>query len=880
MENNHPQLTIATLQCNVLCRKKMNASTYKKYLDLASLEAPGAIAAIADAASRMPVATKAFWTTRLNHVYGDMGGQRAVSLHHVSETNSGDNSPDHSDTTNVVIALEMYYSLVCILLAAAALRRSPAQYLNEILSSNPEKFKRNLEDLLDGRVFEQFGIYGFRNSLDAEWLPESLSTNNLESLSKSMRFLADAWNEKTLIIPGLDPLQQFHKVILPKNLMHITGQFYSPEWLAQLLIDDIDYTGEGRIIDPFCGSGVFLLVALEKALSQGLSVESALKNVLGIDLNPSACVAARCNIVMWLANREPLLKEPVSLNILNADSITPAVIKGQSKNGSDGAHICVDGSMVSVSREIISRSGSYAEALKGYGLDLSNWSERPLTKMHGSTEIGHRDRRITEQLFLFGLKPAQFLATNPPWVGWEYMSRPYRSEVQPAWDAYDLFTAKGLDAAFLKEDLSTLAMVSAWDLYLKDKGKSCAVLKPSTMKADLTGKGIRRLRLPSNGTPLRLGGVREFERMKVFSDAQTETCAWLVEKGEETKFPVPVNSWKQETRRWAPDSFSQVNEVVENIRKSRFLLQPTDPKDSESRWMIVKNKDITNLSAIRGTNEFKPRMGVFTGGANAVFYFERNDRIDTPKGVSSWTNIVHRAKRAAPQRTVKLEDQIVRKVVRGRDIEMWRAIPEVFMLFPHDSRTGMYPLAEEKLSSNFPQAWKYLTESVDILKSRKGFAGWEKKIHQQYYYTLQRVGEYTFAPFKVCWKYVCSEFTVCVLGSRDAENEFIPNDKVMFIPFDSEIEAYYVGGVLSSKIVRQYVHSCMSSRQISTSIIKNVSIPHFDYEDKDMCEIARLCKAGHELAASGAFSEVEEIRNQLNEKVEGLYAIRGKSRAV
>ena len=91
--------------------------------------------------------------------------------------------------------------------------------------------------------------------------------------------------------------------------------------------------------------------------------------------------------------------------------------------------------------------------------------------------------------------------------------------------------------------------------------------------------------------------------------------------------------------------------------------------------------------------------------------------------------------------------------------------------------------------------------------------GGRKKIHSDYFYTLQRIGDYTFAPYKVCWKYVSSEFTVCVLGNQKQQQELIPNDKVMFIPFESEEEAFYVGGILSSNIVRQYVHSCMSSRQ-------------------------------------------------------------------
>lgn len=854
--------------------KKVNACMYKQIFDQISLTAAPAIRAIAEAASRMPVTTKAFWATRLNHVYGDMGGQRAVSLAEVVSLKNEDSHFDLPGQTDLVVALETYYSLICLLLASASLKRSPEKFILETLSGSRKDTLANISNLINGKSFEQYGIYGFRNSLDLAWLPDTLSERGLEKVVDSLSTLSRAWEGQRLLIDGLDPLQRFHKAILPKNLMHITGQFYSPEWLAQLLVDDMGYSGEGRLIDPFCGSGVFLLVALEKARANGVPVSQALKNILGVDLSPSACVAARSNMVIWLSQHLDEIEEPIGLNILNADSITPAITKGRASNdeaSSKSNQICVDGAMLPLTHEMLSDLGQYTEALRGYGMELSGWSKAPNPSSSRYSEIGARDRRIAEQLFLFNIKPAEFLATNPPWVGWEYMSKPYRSEVQPAWDAYDLFSAKGLDAAFLKEDLSTLAMVSSWDLYLGHHGKTVAVLKPSTMKADLTGRGIRRLSLRSNSLPMRLEKVREFEGIKVFSDAQTETCSWMLKKGEETNFPVPVTIWKQVKRGWSPESSDNVSNVEGRVQKNDFLLKPTSSDDYGSRWLIAKDKQISEFSTIQGDNNYVPRMGVFTGGANAVFYLEKIANGVGSPSISTWSNIIHRAKRSAPKREVQLEDAIVRPVARGRDIEMWRVQPEVFMLFPHASETKMYPMQEADLSEKFPLAWKYLDESADILRSRKGFAGWEKKIHQEFFYTLQRIGEYTFSPYKVCWKYVCSEFTVCVLGGEEGEQKLIPNDKVMFIPFKTEAEAFYVGGILSSSIVRQYVKSCMSARQISTGIIRSVNIPDFDSANGKQLQISELCSQGHQLAKLDNFSELEEVRKKLDAEVEAFY---------
>lgn len=847
---------------------------YKKKFEIFSTRSSLAILSVAHAASRMPIVPKTLWATRLNHVYGDMGGQRAVSFPDIGSRPDQKDRESALDQTDLIIGLEVFYALTCLLIASATLKKSPTSFITQFFAGSDEQTRRKMTELLDGRYFEQFGIYGFKNTLDCEWLPEALSHKDLETLSHSLLCLCSLWDGERFLIEGNDPLQRIHKIILPKNLMHITGQFYSPEWLAELLIEDVGFNGEGRVIDPFCGSGVFLLGALEKSLKLGVPMREALDGLLGIDLNPSACIAARCNLVIQIAKHNKELREPVSLNILNADSIAPSIAKGAASKNADEegtTQISVDGTMFPLTDRVLSDLGRYTNTLTGYGVRLENWSLNQSTEVSDISEISTRDRRITEQLFLFNIRPAEFLLTNPPWVGWEYMSRPYRTEIQPAWDAYDLFSAKGLNAAFLKEDLSTLAMTSAWDLYLGADGKSAAVLKPSTMKADLTGRGIRRLSLNENSGPLKLEKVREFEKIKVFSDAQTDTCSWIVQKDAVTEFPVPVTVWTSQTKRWVPDSFDSMSSVLSNVKESTLTLQRTDPDDLGSRWLIATSKQLKDFAIIRGNNALKPRMGVFTGGANAVFYLEHVNKEVIGSNISTWSNIVHRAKRLAPKRIFDLEDKAVKSVARGRDISMWFCEPEVSMLFPHTPETKMYPITESQFSADFPLAWKYIEESADILRGRKGFAGWEKKIHLDFFYTLQRIGEYTFAPYKVCWKYVSSEFTVCVLGGQAQEQDLIPNDKVMFIPFDSADEAFYFGGLLSSGIVRQYVHSCMSSRQISTSIIKNIKLPEFDKTNSYQRQISELCRDGHQHAKDRQFTEVQKIRETLDRKVESFY---------
>src|SRR5439155_16725420 len=91
---------------------------------------------------------------------------------------------------------------------------------------------------------------------------------------------------------------------------------------------------ETRLLDPTCGSGTFLLMAisairansLAQSMDEGELLRKICHNVVGIDLNPLAVIAARTNYLLALGS---LLQhrgdEPLEIPIYLADSImTPS----------------------------------------------------------------------------------------------------------------------------------------------------------------------------------------------------------------------------------------------------------------------------------------------------------------------------------------------------------------------------------------------------------------------------------------------------------------------------------------------------------------------------------------------------------------------------
>ncbi len=754
------------------------------------------IHAIARASDHMHSGDASRWHRRLEMAYGDMEGQRRVDFSLLA----GELEPRQT-----IIALESVYYLLSVLISTSAFDRDPAKGLRDRSRTSYRSFDSFLVTILDGTVYDELGIHGCRDTFPLGWIGDCDQVLRSE-LRELFKLVARCWDGTKLKLAGDDPLQEVHRQLFPVDLMHITGQFYSPEWLAELCIADVGWQPDQTLLDPFCGSGVFLVKALRVANDAGADPRRVLPKIGGIDINPFAAAATRANLALFLARCAPAINDPVTLKIECADAIGPSLASAKQNNP----------------------SGKLDDA-----------------------ENAHK---------------ADVVATNPPWVGWEYLSRPYREQIEPAWRFHDLFTSSGLEASFLKEDLSNLALLAAWDAYLRDGGRSVVVLRPSTMHSQVASRGVRRLSLREGGTKLNLQRIRTFDGMRLFKSASTPAATWIVQKGTPTQFPVPVTQLEKTTRGWNPAASDSLAEIKRHVREVDKLAEPTELNDAASRWMIVPKESIGAMRQLRGANDYKPRMGVFTGGANGVFYLEPapNDSAFT------FRNVTTGSKRKVAQTEFDVESELVHSVARGRDITMWRCAPQLFLLMPHTPETRIYPIPRHTLTSRFPQTSRYFDSMKQVLESRKGFAGWEKKIHHEFFYALQRIGSYTFAPYKVAWRYIASEFIVCVIENDDNGKAIVPNDKVMFIPLESADDAYFVAGFLSSDLVRRYVGCVMEKRQVSTRVIQSLAIPNYDRECLAHQKIGDRCRIGHEELRRNSDADVTELRLEIDQLVQAM----------
>ena len=118
-------------------------------------------------------------------------------------------------------------------------------------------------------VAERFGL----GRLD-EGLPNNPFSWCDSARSKAVNGLADRLRE-ALAGYRLAPLtddgecdlfKPLYQNLFPRPVRHQLGEYYTPDWLAAHVLDQVGYIGNPgqRLLDPACGSGTFLLIALRR----------------------------------------------------------------------------------------------------------------------------------------------------------------------------------------------------------------------------------------------------------------------------------------------------------------------------------------------------------------------------------------------------------------------------------------------------------------------------------------------------------------------------------------------------------------------------------------------------------------------------------------
>lgn len=364
-----------------------------------------------------------------------------------------------------------------------------------------------------------------------------------------------------------DLLKQLYQNLVDPATRHELGEFYTPDWLAELTLQDIDYQHPQSLLDPACGSGSFLFAAVKRLAAKGLTgwelVRFAVDNVMGMDVHPLAVTIARINYLLALA--EHLSGKPgdelLSIPVYMADALSAPELEQKYKETlvvpvdserNENFFIPVSAaaapdaltSVIEQMHQFAQRAGDplKLEAFKTpFGnLVAQRLSQTVTTGVVGDMSSVYWQRNLTllakliqegrngiwayilknqSRPLVLAERKFDVLAGNPPWLSYRFIrSKTYQKEVKTLYKYYKLIESNDTKQ-FSNMDLSTLFFAHAVKRYLRPGGTVAFVMPRSV----ITGAKQHR--------PFQAGGylTRAIDLLGVFPLFNVPSCVLIRE---------------------------------------------------------------------------------------------------------------------------------------------------------------------------------------------------------------------------------------------------------------------------------------------------------------------------------------------------------------
>jgi len=839
-----------------------------------------------------------------------------------------------TDFQELLFSIHTYFAFLMKLIAVEILTLKDSSltssFCSEISHLSEEEIERKLEDIENGGIYSRKGITNFLEGDFFCWYLDALDSPELKDAIKEItRALSEFEPATTTIDPASsrDLLKKLYQYLVPREIRHNLGEYYTPDWLAELILNEVGYDGNTlkRLLDPACGSGTFLVLAIQRAIEHGrdkenlsdLEIVKRIKaNIWGFDLNPLAVIAARTNYLFALGDltNEILDREgKIEIPIYLADSVLwpEKVLPGGLRLNFSRDYIRVNTSIKDfLVPAIWLKEDELQEELFGYKRMISraaplieqfvkNGFEPEIAMKHFKNEglvfpphekmvenfykeILELEKQNKDGIWARFLKNAfapmvagkfDFVVGNPPWIRWDYLAKEYRKATKDLWKDYGLFSLKGYAQMLggAKPDFSMLFVYASSDYYLKDGAKLGFLITQEVFKSKGAGEGFRRFQL-GDKKHLKVLKAHDLVSVQPFEGATNKTAAIILKKGEKTEYPVLYIVWtkKKGVGKISPDK--PLTEVSGLLTNKRLMARPI--YSNVGAWQTVRANE-EKLFLISGENYYKARAGAWAD-PYGVFW------LDVKKVLSDGnlliTNLVEKGKTKVQEVENRVEPDLVFPAIAGPDIERWNINQNFFVLLVNDKHNPMKGYPESVMKDQWPLTFNYLTQFREQLLERTSY----KKFHSKSrapFYSQYNIGTYTFSRYKVVWKRMTTDITAAVISEIKTPfnyKQVIPLDTTAIFPVDNELEAHYLCAIINSNPVREFIKSFSSAgRGFGTpSVMKYIGIPKFDPKDKLHQKLAEISKKCHQLKAEGREKKIEKLEKENDEFVKKLFGIK------
>lgn len=821
-----------------------------------------------------------------------------------------------------------------------------SQLINPLFTSDYELNSVDIIKLFSGEEPEQNRV--IRNFFEIhylEWfiftmLPDSKQEKEFTKIVNDILKLLDEFDLTTFVLKPeniQDVFQEVYMSLIPDNMRHLMGEYFSPDWIVEYVLDMVEYDGDIKhsLIDPTGGSGPFVLQSLKKVVKKknGVLTKKDINDITNkivlFDINPISVVAAKANYILVILstykgnyNEDFGIGKAIDIPVYIADSVLAPVVYGEESKDTIKVSTSVSDFVIPKFKDI-HESNIFLRILSDRIHEKSRfepiWSE-----VKDKTSLKDEHKKIVEdlyskiyQLHISGLdsfwpmvlknsfapliirNKFDFVVGNPPWIAWKSMSKQYRDGTLKVWQSYGIFEKNSYDKKTTHDDFGMAVTYVSADYYLKENGVMGFLLPSSFLKSTKGGEGFRKLEIVRNGQniPFKIDEVGDFSNVKLFT---IPTIAIKFIKNKSMIYPFhKYKIWTQVGGKKNIDNHLSWEDVNEKMLSKVICAQPIDKNNRQSAWLTLERDELEIANKITNPSKervYRGRKGIEPAGAKGIYLLTNVRKYDN--GLLEVENNISRQRRkdvieryevvTKNKGTNKeiIEDKYVYPMLGGRNIEKWRIKSNEFIVVPHDE-DNLYGISESQLGTNAYRTYNMLEQYRDVLLATRIQNGKFFNKENNPFYRLDNVGKYTFSKYKVLWKEQTGSMAAVSISSYydsiDTDERIFSTDKpividskVLMLDLETEKESFYVSGILNSDVITHIIDSYAISTNRGIDVLKNIAIPKYDKGNKTHIEISNLSKKIHGIARkkrSNYIKEIKILEKQLNEFVKIVFKI-------
>lgn len=800
-------------------------------------------------------------------------------------------------------ALQTTYAIIVKLIACKVIDH--IEYGNhsknyfDLSNSTSAEMQKFFEKMEDGYSYRNNNITNFLEGDFFSWYCDPLQWNDgfhaviLDIIRCIDRYSAFSMN---VCYEPIDIFKDLYMSIIPKSIRHSMGEYFTPEWLADYVVDkaigDIDNQSTWKAIDPCCGSGIFMISFIKKIVGDininAMTIaqknelrDNILSRVYGIDINPLSVLSARVGYYLALQpfgemkNTEipvylgdsailpdriviediPCFRYSVTNNQKPFDVILPERYVKLPDFGKVMCELqaCVKTDdpdiLFAVLSEKLTNDERASEALMSKIKELSV----SLTDLHQNNRDGIWVRIATNFMLIARLSEFDLIVGNPPWVKWEHLPAMYANRIKELCDIKHIFSGAGQFGGTQLNICALISNVTATNWLSKDG--VLAFLMPDSIMSQNSYEGFRNFwidfetkeRLYLQHVDRWMAPLRPFrcDNKPVTQDFNTY---YFARKYQDYSKGIPVTSITR--------SKETADETL-NASSYDFVMDHLVIKSGKAKQMSEKTTAFAYVSSeydfdkVIGETQYLYRTGVeFT--PQELYMLTGLGKSETP-GRYRFANKKFQLSKYLiedmPDGGWDFETSNIYPMITGPHITAFRYdSSNEYCILPYQQTDTKAPIGTEQMLAENRNVFMYLADHKAIIDQQSEKS---KQMHRgDAFYALSKIGPYTFAEHIVAAR-DNSNFCASVITAGSTpwgeKKPTICVKHTIIISQDKqgnligEDEAHFICGILNSEIVRQYMHNSFKSNGYSLNKA-NIYLPKYDGRNEYHTKIVELAK--------------------------------------